>query len=312
MSRIRPWTNGDQVALDAGRVPVYQDEKDVWLFDSAGNPIVSDADGNLPVAIGDASGAVLTLEPNGSVPVTLQDPTTPAIISPLFLTTDVVTMTVAALAEATSITLSSVANVLNDSHLVITNTTTGAFHICDAVGAPVGNVVTIDTPLAFPFGIGSFVEVGVHNIATAVGTLAAPVIYHARVANGSPVAFDVTRVMFIAYTDSGGQLNEFGDGAALINGIVLRKDNGDGTFQSIFNAKTNSDLMSYMYDFEFITVGGGGQDGFKGRLTFAGQNKMGVVIRLEEGTDLQLVIQDDLTTRMAEFFIIAEGHVVQP
>ena len=52
MSRIRPWTNGDQVALSAlGEVPVVQADKTVLLYDSAGVALVFDGSGNVPVVV---------------------------------------------------------------------------------------------------------------------------------------------------------------------------------------------------------------------------------------------------------------------
>jgi len=64
-----------------------------------------------------------------------------------------------------------------------------------------------------------------------------------------------------------------------------------------------------MYDFNIETASGNQQDGFTGRLTFAGQNKMGAVIRIGSNEDLQVVIQDDLTS-LSLFKMIAEGSEV--
>ena len=264
------------------------------------------------IEIRDASGNVVTLEPNGSIPVTLQDQTSPAVITPLFRTTDLVTMSIGAVGDI-EITVSDATNIIADSHLVLTDPISGAFHICDCVGAPAGLVVQIDTPLSLPFPAGSNVTVGVHNIGLASGTRAAPVLYHARVGVGvgSPAVFDVTRLMFQGLTAGVGDLSEFGDLPELLNGIVIRKNNGDGTFQSIFNGKSNGDLKSFMFDFEILSAANPqqGANGFAGRLTFSGQNKMGVTIRLEEGQDLECLVQDNLTG-LESFYIIAEGSVV--
>ena len=64
-----------------------------------------------------------------------------------------------------------------------------------------------------------------------------------------------------------------------------------------------------MYDFEIQQATQSQQDGFTGRLTFAGQNKFGAVVRLGAGEDLQVIIQDDLTS-LVLFEIIAEGSEV--
>jgi hypothetical protein len=253
----------------------------------------------------------MTLEPDGSIPVTMQDQHTPAIISPLFRTLATTTLSDPFPVEATEIFVTSGTGIVVGSHLVLTDPTSGAFHICDATAVD-GLVIGIDTPLAFPFTAGSNIEVGTHNIGLANGTPGSPVLYHARVSTGAPISFDVTRVMFLAETTGVGDLSQFGDLTALANGIVLRKNNGDGTFQSIFNAKSNGDMKGMMFDFDILSATNPqqGQNGFAGRLTFAGQNKMGVTIRLEPGTDLELLVQDNLTG-LETFRIIAEGSVVQ-
>ena len=65
-----------------------------------------------------------------------------------------------------------------------------------------------------------------------------------------------------------------------------------------------------MFDFDIETAQGNQQDGFTGRMTFAGANKMGVVIRLNPGEDIQLIVQDDLTS-LEGLFIICQGHTVE-
>ena len=52
-----------------------------------------------------------------------------------------------------------------------------------------------------------------------------------------------------------------------------------------------------------------GVDGFTARMTFAGQNKVGVAIRLPIGEDLEFIIQDDLTN-IVTYEVVAEGHIV--
>jgi len=52
-----------------------------------------------------------------------------------------------------------------------------------------------------------------------------------------------------------------------------------------------------------------GIDGFVARLTFAGQNKVGVAIRLPIGQDLEVLVQDDLEA-ITKLEIVAEGHIV--
>ena len=168
--------------------------------------------------------------------------------------------------------------------------------------------ITLDTPLDFEFPIGSIVSVGTNNMN--VDGSVTPVIFGIRNPTTAdiPSSVDITRIMFKCLTDSAIDLSMFGDIAGgLLRGIVIRRV--DGSYQNVLNAKTNGDLKNIMFDFDIELVAQQGQDGFTGRLTFAGQNKMGAVIRIGPDEDLQIVIQDDLTS-LDRFIVIAEGSGV--
>ena len=98
----------------------------------------------------------------------------------------------------------------------------------------------------------------------------------------------------------------------LTNGIFFRVKNG--TTKNIFNAKTNGDLAAHMFDLNYVddTLGPSGQYGLRGRRTFGGQSKNGVVIRLNSETNdiFECVVQDDLTD-LTNFQIIVQGHIVE-
>jgi len=167
--------------------------------------------------------------------------------------------------------------------------------------------ITLDTPLDFEFpATTSSVTVGNTNMN--VDGSVTPQIFGIRNPLGTdiPLAVDITRIMFKCLTNTSVDLSKFGDIAGgLLRGIVLRRV--DGTSQNILNAKTNADLKNIMYDLDIQLAAGNQQDGFTGRLTFAGQNKMGAVVRIGSSEDLEIVIQDDLTS-LVDFEIIAEGH----
>ena len=170
------------------------------------------------------------------------------------------------------------------------------------------NTLTMDTPLDFAFPSGSFVTAGDTNMG--VDGSVTPVIFGLRNTDQAiGTAFDITRIMISCLADSAVTLAKFGNIDALTNGVVFRKK--DGKHQNIFNAKTNDDLKNLMFDFDITSAQNPqqGEDGFHGRFTFGGQNRVGVVIRLEPGEDVQLIVQDDLTG-LSAFNIIAEGHEV--
>jgi len=168
--------------------------------------------------------------------------------------------------------------------------------------------ITLDTPLDFAFPSGSFVSVGSINMN--VDGSVTKKIFGIRNPTGTdiPLKFDITRLMFSCLSTGVIDLSKFGDiVGGLTKGIVVRKV--DGTYRNIFNAKTNAQLKNLMFDFDIQKASGNQQDGFTGRITFAGENKMGAVIRLEEQEDLQLIVQDNLST-LSSFIMIAQGSEV--
>jgi len=168
--------------------------------------------------------------------------------------------------------------------------------------------ITLDTPLDFEFPIGASVSVG--NEEMAVDGSVTPQIFGIRNPSGVdiPLEVNITRLMFKCLTSSAIDLSQFGNIAGgLLRGLVVRRV--DGTYSNIFNAKTNADLKTIMYDFNIEVAKVNQQDGFTGRLTFAGENKLGAVVRIGADEDLQIVIQDDLTS-LESFSIVAEGHQV--
>jgi hypothetical protein len=168
--------------------------------------------------------------------------------------------------------------------------------------------ITLDSPLDFEFPIGASVSVGDEDMA--VDGSVTPQIYGIRNPSGVdiPLEINITRLMFKCLTSTTVDLSQFGNIAGgLLRGIVVRRV--DGSYSNIFNAKTNADLKTIMYDFDVEITSGAQQDGFTARLTFAGDNKLGAVVRLGADEDLQIVIQDNLTA-LESFSVVAEGHQV--
>lgn len=175
----------------------------------------------------------------------------------------------------------------------------------------VGSEITVDTPLDAEFPVGSIVGGAITNMA--INGSVDSQIFGLRgnpVENPLNLVFDITRILFRCETVDSPDLSTFADIAGgITKGLILRKRNGE--FNNIFNVKTNGDLSSIMFDFkiELATNPAQGQNGFTGRLTFSGQDKIGTVVRLAEGEDLEFIVQDDLST-ITKLEAIAEGHVV--
>lgn len=251
------------------------------------------------------------LEPNGGMPVNLQDQTSPPLIIPLSRSLYQPSLTADTAIDDTTIVVDVADGFIDGAQIVLADPTTGRYYIAHQVGAIATLTVTVDTPLdAIYSSATTEVSVGTHDIQSAAGTLASPVIYSVRAGEQTdiPVEVDITRLIFTCTSATASDFTNFCGITSLTNGLVLRRT--DGTQSNIFNVKSNLDLANIMYDFQIFlsSIGQQGIDGFMGRLTFGGQNKMGVVIRLGPGEDLELLVQDDITG-LTTFSVIAEGHV---
>ena len=165
--------------------------------------------------------------------------------------------------------------------------------------------ITLDRPLDFPFASGSDVTVGSTNMN--VDGSVTPQIFGIRNPASSDVALevDISRLMFAMLTSSTPQLSDFGDITnGITRGVQIRRV--DGTYQNIINFKTNMELKNITYDMEIQTAANQAQDGLTSRFTLT---QLEQVVRIGAGEDLQVVIQDDLTS-LTSFTMIAEGSEV--
>jgi len=151
-----------------------------------------------------------------------------------------------------------------------------------------GDVITVDTPIDFVFISGSTGLIVNTNMA--VDGSVTPRIFKVQ-AGVTPVFF---RRFIMTITDgSSMDDSKFGGIPALTNGLVIRIVNG---FQkSIINVKTNSDLRQWAYDLQYADKAPAGVYGVSSRLTYAGKEKHGVVLSVSGTSEIQWVVQDDLT-----------------
>lgn len=175
--------------------------------------------------------------------------------------------------------------------------------------------ITLDTPLDFAFQSGD-PAIAQDREMNVSGSMGSPEIFGVTAGTTeSGLTLDVTRIMFQMTLTTAGDDGKFGNiaGASIVNGLVLRRVDGDT--RNIFNVKSNGELAGLCYDLAYTNRSGGGGDfGIRARYTFAGQDKHGVAIRLAPGDSLQAIIQDDLTAgaSISQFRMIAAGHVVTP
>ena len=124
--------------------------------------------------------------------------------------------------------------------------------------------------------------------------------------------WDINRMIVSMTHTASGDDGKFGGITALTNGIYFRYE--DGTTKNLFNAKENADFAAEGYDITYPARSGGlGTYGTRARITFNGQDKRGVVIRLAAATADKFVgiVRDDLST-LTSFRVKVQGQVVEP
>ena len=178
------------------------------------------------------------------------------------------------------------------------------FYLGTQLGAPVGNVITVDTPIDIPLASGSAIAATTTNM-NVDGSVTTQIFQIGPVGPSSTLIVDVTRLMGHFLDSSPMDDGKFGGIAALTNGCVLRKNNG--VITNLWNVKTNADLALLCFDFSYSDKAPGGQYGANFRNSYAGQGQHGVVIELLPGEYLELLVQDDLTG-LDEFKMMAQGH----
>jgi hypothetical protein len=186
-------------------------------------------------------------------------------------------------------------------------------HIEDGVQEPThpqiiaiaGNVFDLDRRIDEVHPIGTDVGKAILDLATTIGTLAAPIVYFVQPVPGQ--IWHITRLLIAMAHSSAGDLGKFGNLASLINGVVIRIRT-NGTYRTYTNWKNSGDMKGDMYDIQFDSRSGGGGDfGTSGRWTFA---KSGMTIKLDGDTDdqIQVFVQDDLTG-LGFLTLKVQGHL---
>lgn len=166
------------------------------------------------------------------------------------------------------------------------------------------NIITLDTPLNYNYNSSS-TSISRRTIELNVDGSTTRQTF--RITNPTNSSLDITRILFSMYTTGQPKLDEFGDLSSLNRGIIFRVVNGINV--NYFNVKENGDFVGLMHDVTFYDTTKQGTNGLGGRLTYGGQDKHGVVIRLDQGGTLEIIVQDDLTN-LLKFRMVATFHEV--
>lgn len=169
------------------------------------------------------------------------------------------------------------------------------------------NQITLDTPLDFAYPTTSQIIHKTRNLNVDGSTT--PII--ARLGPVPNVTWDITRIIMVMQSAGTPDDSTFGDIASLTNGIVLRSK-GDTKTNNFFTAHNNGELAERMFDVVYTDKAGGGNHSTRTKRTFSGQDKNGVVVRLDgdNNEEFQIIIQDNLST-LVSFHAVIQGHIVE-
>ena len=245
-----------------------------------------------------------------AIPVIVQDATTGVLDLPFLRQINTTSIVADTVVNANTLTLAPGHGTVAGNSLEIADLTNGSWFMQSTVLGVAGDVVTIATPINRIYTVANSSVVIANRAMNVVGTAATPVIYSV---DPLPIqSGDIIRLICTMTDNVAMDFEKFGGLAKLTNGVVVRVNNGDGTYRVIQNFKSNGDIERYAFDRQYFENNGGGVRGFSARMTFGGWDKHGVVIRLDGslGEKLEIVIQDDLRDLLSMGWI-AQGSEIQ-
>lgn len=247
----------------------------------------------------------------GSVglPVYVQDQTTGVLDLPFLQIISNPTLAVDTVIDSRAITLVAGHGAAVGNIIELSDNTNGSWFMQARILSISTNVLTIDTPINRIYSVGATTAVLSSDIMRVNGSVS-PVKFEVKPL--STQKGDIVRLICTITDNADMDFETFGGLPALTNGIVLRVRNQDGTHRNIANFKTNGDIERYSFDTAFEVNNGGGIRSFSARMTWGGQSKHGVVVRLDGslGESLELIIQDNLTG-LASMSWMAQGSELQ-
>ena len=191
---------------------------------------------------------------------------------------------------------------VNDAVEIHDGVTETTFPIITA--KPGANILVLDRPLDFSYGVGDDVDVVHTDLRTSIGSLAAPIVHVIKPGPGQ--IWFINRIILSMTHSSAAADNLFGNLAALTNGVVLRA-NINGQYGSFTNWKNNRDIILDMFDVTYSDKAGPSLFGTSGRGSFS---RIGVLVELngDNGDFMEVLVQDDLQA-LSSFFINGQGYV---
>ena len=247
------------------------------------------------------------IESNGAIPINIQDQHTRSLDLKFIQASDFTTLTVDTVVNNRTISVASVTGIVAGKVIGLVNPS-GQFYFGEVVSVSVLDVL-LDTPLDQIFDYTSANVIVATRHMNVDGSVTPQVFQIAGVGASTGIDLDIVRINGHIYDGAAMDDGKFGGGPALINGCVLRVKH-NGNYTNSWNIKTNGDLAQLSgVDSPYKDKAPAGENSFRFRITYGGQSKHGVTIRLSPGDTLEWVIQDDLTEQ-TDIGIMAQGHVV--
>lgn len=176
--------------------------------------------------------------------------------------------------------------------------------------------VILDMPIDFAIDTTKILTAEVGDANAARASVLATIDNDIKMAITPPngLNWDLTRLMVTGVMNDEPADDLFFDQPALVNGIYFGYENDVvGYYQYLANVKTNAGFRLSAYDVQFTTRSSPlTAYGLSVRKSFGGQDKYGVVTRLEGNQNARFVVglQED-TSAITDYRFKALGHVVQ-
>jgi hypothetical protein len=261
------------------------------------------------IIVDSITGEPARVEDNGGLAVNVQDQASQPF--DLFFAQDVgapTTLTIDATQDAYTLSVTTGHGLVAEDHIIMRDPVLQLGYTGQVVSVAGDNTVNVDVALNGAYTSAATVVQQVTNDLNVdgSGTRQTFVI-------GSPLTgqLDITRFLFQMTTTGVPEFDQFGDQTALTAGVSMRIVKGDDRF-NLWNIKSNAEMANLMYDLTIYDADlPFNVNGLVGRMTYAGQEKHGVVLRLSGGEFIECIIQDDIDALLS-FKIIACGHLVVP
>ena len=254
---------------------------------------------------------VSPLEENGAIPVNSQDQTTRPfdIRVNQILDDSTYLLSVSPVINSYNLTLNTVVGLSVGDNIAFLEQNGNPELYLGNIESILVNTITLNNPVPYNFNPSIASVFTFDNDLTVDGSTTTQIF---SITNFFNQEIDIVRFLFHCTDNVVMHDGLFCGNIELNRGVTLRKKLLDGTYINYWTIKNNGDWAQLTYDVSYSDKGKPPDStyGFTTRLTYGGQSKHGVVIRLKKGESIEFLIQDDLTG-ISTSNLMVEGHFTQ-